>query len=221
MSRRPQQYDLICFDWDGTLFDSTAIITRSIQQAVVDVGGARPSDEAASYVIGMALMPALAYAAPDVPKEKYPELGDRYRRHYLALQDDISLFPGVLSMLAELRARHHWLAVATGKSRCGLDSVLATRELHGVFDGSRTADETAGKPDPRMLHELMREFGTEPERTLMIGDTTHDLLMARNAGCASVGVSYGAHAPETFDELSPRTVVHSVAELHRWLATHA
>ena len=218
---RPRQFDLICFDWDGTLFDSTAIIVRSIQQAVLDVGGARPTDQAAAYVIGMALMPALAHAAPDVPKEKYPLLGERYRHHYLATQHDISLFDGVLPMLADLKGRHHWLTVATGKSRRGLDDVLASRQLHGIFDGSRTADETAGKPDPRMLHELMREFGSEPERTLMIGDTTHDLQMALNAGCARVAVSYGAHQPAGFDALGPRLVAHSVAELHRWLAEQA
>ena len=218
---RPRQFDLICFDWDGTLFDSTAIIVRSIQQAVLDVGGAKPTDEAASYVIGMALMPALAHAAPDVPKDKYPLLGERYRHHYLATQHDISLFDGVLPMLADLKRRHHWLTVATGKSRRGLDDVLASRQLAGVFDGSRTADETAGKPDPRMLHELMREFGADPERTLMIGDTTHDLLMARNAGCASVGVSYGAHEPGDFGALGPRRVAHSVAELHQWLSDNA
>ncbi len=218
---RPRQFDLICFDWDGTLFDSTAIIVRSIQQAVLDVGGAKPTDEAASYVIGMALMPALAHAAPDVPKEKYPLLGERYRHHYLATQHDISLFDGVLPMLADLKSRHHWLTVATGKSRRGLDDVLASRQLHGIFDGSRTADETAGKPDPRMLHELMREFGADPERTLMIGDTAHDLQMARNAGVASVGVSYGAHEPHDFGALGPRYIAHSVADLDRWLAEHA
>ena len=218
---RPRQFDLICFDWDGTLFDSTAIIVRSIQQAVLDVGGAKPTDEAASYVIGMALMPALAHAAPDVPKEKYPLLGERYRHHYLATQHDIRLFEGVLPMLAGLKGRHHWLTVATGKSRRGLDDVLASRQLHGIFDGSRTADETAGKPDPRMLHELMREFGADPERTLMIGDTTHDLQMARNAGVASVGVSYGAHEPHDFGALGPRYIAHSVAGLDRWLAEHA
>lgn len=218
---RPREFDLICFDWDGTLFDSTGIITRCIQQAVVDVGGARPTDEAASYVIGMALMPALAHAAPDVPKDKYPLLGERYRHHYLAHQNDISLFDGVLPMLAELKARHHWLAVATGKSRMGLDNVLATRDLKGIFDASRTADETAGKPDPRMLNELMRQFGTEPERTLMVGDTTHDLQMARNAGCASLGVSYGAHPPSEFEALGPRAILHSAQALRQWLNAHA
>ena len=218
---RPRRFDLIAFDWDGTLFDSTQIIVRCIQQAVGDVGGTVPSDTAASYVIGMGLMEALAHAAPDVPRERYAELGAHYRRHYMARQDDLSLFPGVLPMLAGLRERHHWLAVATGKSRRGLDEVLRSEQLHGVFDGSRTADETAGKPDPRMLHELMREFGAEPARTLMIGDTTHDLQMALNAGCPSVAVSYGAHDTAGFEALKPQAVVHSVRELHDWLLEHA
>jgi phosphoglycolate phosphatase len=218
---RPRRFDLIAFDWDGTLFDSTQIIVRCIQRAVVDVGGAVPTEEAASYVIGMGLMEALAHAAPDVPRERYAELGAAYRRHYLQHQDDLSLFEGVLPMLSALRERHHWLAVATGKSRRGLDEALRSSQLAGVFDGSRTADETAGKPDPRMLHELMREFGTEPERTLMIGDTTHDLQMALNAGCASVAVSYGAHAYEGFAALRPEAIVHSVGDLHAWLVENA
>ncbi len=214
-------YDLIAFDWDGTLYDSTAMIARCIQLAVADVGGTVPTKAQASYVIGMGLMQALAHAAPDVPPELYPRLGERYRHHYMAHQNDLSLFEGVLPMLQALKARHHWLAVATGKSRRGLDEVLRTVELHGVFDGSRTADETAGKPSPVMLNELMREFGVDPQRTLMIGDTTHDLQMAVNAGCASVGVSYGAHEPDAFHALGPRFVAHSVAELHDWLGEHA
>lgn len=216
-----RRFDLIAFDWDGTLFDSTAIIARCIQAAVLDVGGQKPSDEAASYVIGMGLMQALAHAAPDVPKERYPLLGDRYRHHYFAIQHEISLFEGVLPMLAELKARGHLLVVATGKSRRGLDEALATSTLAGTFDASRTADQTAGKPDPLMLRELMAEFDVPPERTLMIGDTTHDLQMALNAGCASVGVSYGAHEPQAFVELKPLVVAHDVAQLRDWLRTQA
>jgi phosphoglycolate phosphatase len=221
MSDRPRQYDLIAFDWDGTLFDSTALITRSIQAAVRDVGGTVPTDQQASYVIGMALGQALAHAAPDVPPEKHPELGARYRYHYTARQHDLTLFDGVLDLLADLKTRHHWLTVATGKSRRGLDEALHTVQLKGVFDGSRTADETAGKPHPLMLQELMREFGVDPERTLMIGDTTHDLQMALNAGCASVGVSYGAHEPDAFHVLQPRHIAHSVQDLREWLLQHA
>ena len=221
MPQRPRQFDLIAFDWDGTLYDSTKIIVRCIQRAVADVGGSVPSDQAASYVIGLGLMQALAHAAPDVPESKYPELGARYRHHYLVHQDDLCLFEGVLALLDDLKARGHRLAVATGKSRRGLDEALHAVELRGKFDASRTADETAGKPDPLMLEELMREAGVAPERTLMIGDTTHDLQMALNAGCAGVGVSYGAHEPSAFDVLRPLHVAHSVRELHDWLLANA
>ena len=215
-----RQFDLIAFDWDGTLFDSTAIITRCIQRAVVDVGGRLPSDKDAAYVIGLGLMQALAHAAPDVPRDRYPELGARYKHHYAAHQNDISLFDGVLPLLADLKARNHMLTVATGKSRRGLDDALQASELVGLFDGSRTADETAGKPHPLMLHELMQEFGVPPDRVLMVGDTTHDLQMALNAGCASVAVSYGAHEPHAFTALNPRFVAHSVGELHAWFLTN-
>ena len=218
---RPLNFDLIAFDWDGTLFDSTQIIVRSIQLAVADVGGTVPSNEAASYVIGLGLMQALAHAAPDVPQARYPELGKRYRHHYAVHQNDITLFEGVVPLLLDLKERGHLLTVATGKSRRGLDEALQAVELKGCFDSSRTADETAGKPHPRMLHALMSEFGVKPERTLMIGDTTHDLQMALNAGCASVGVSYGAHEPSAFEPLKPRVVAHSVQELQRWLLDHA
>ncbi len=218
---RPRRFDLIAFDWDGTLFDSTAIIVRCIQAAVRDVGGTVPTDKEAAYVIGMGLMQALAHAAPDVPPEKYTELGNRYRFHYIQHQDDLSLFEGVLPLLNDLRGRGHLLAVATGKSRRGLDEALHTVQLKGVFDGSRTADQTAGKPHPLMLQELMAEFDVAPARLLMIGDTTHDLQMAVNAGCVSVGVSYGAHEPDAFHALQPLAVVHSVRELHDWLLNNA
>jgi len=221
LTDRPRQFDLIVFDWDGTLFDSTALITRCIQSACADVGVAVPNDKDASYVIGMGLVEALQHAAPGLPVERYPELGLRYRHHYMARQHEIVLFDGTLAMLQALKQRHHWLGVATGKSRRGLDEALNSVQLRGMFDGTRTADETASKPNPQMLLELMREFGVEPARTLMIGDTTHDLQLAANAGTARVGVSYGAHASEAFDEFAPLHVAHSVADLHDWLARHA
>ena len=218
---RPRRFDLIAFDWDGTLFDSTALITRCIQLAVQDVGGTVPSDKDASYVIGMGLMQALAHAAPDVPADKYPLLGARYKHHYSVHKNDITLFTGVLEMLDRLKARQHLLTVATGKSRGGLNEALRDVNLQGIFDGSRTADETAGKPHPLMLQELMMEFGVEADRVLMIGDTTHDLQMAVNAGCASVAVSYGAHEPDSFEALGPLAIAHSVAELDAWLQANA
>jgi phosphoglycolate phosphatase len=220
-----RRFDCITFDWDGTLFDSTAIIVRCIQEAVREVGGTVPTDTQASYVIGLGLMQALAHAAPDVPQNKYPVLGEAYRKHWALHVDDVNFFPGTMPMLQALQERGHKLAVATGKSRRGLDDVLQ-RELEGIrlshlFDASRTADQTAGKPNPLMLHELMQELDVKPEGMLMIGDTTHDLLLARNAGVASVGVSFGAHAHEAFAEYEPLFVAHNMRELHDWLLKNA
>jgi phosphoglycolate phosphatase len=217
----PRRFDLIVFDWDGTLFDSTALITRCIQAACVDLGLAKPSDSDAAYVIGLGLHDALQHVVPGLPKERYPELGARYRHHYFARSNELVLFDGVLPMLQALKTRHHWLAVATGKSRAGLNDALAHSQLAALFDATRTADETASKPHPQMLHELMQECGAEPERTLMIGDTTHDLMLAANAGTASVAVSYGAHDPAAFEPHGPLLVARSTRELHDWLWAHA
>jgi phosphoglycolate phosphatase len=212
-----RRFDLIVFDWDGTLFDSTALIATCIQQACRDLGVTVPSRADAAYVIGLGLNDALAHAAPGLPPERYPELARRYRHHYFADQHAVTLFDGVSELLAELKARQHWLAVATGKSRLGLNSALESSDLEQMFDATRTADETASKPHPRMLLELMSEFGVEADRTLMIGDTTHDLQLAANAGAASIGVAYGAHAPEALQALAPLAVVRSVPELRDWL----
>jgi len=216
-----RRFDLIVFDWDGTLFDSTRLIARCIQAACADLGAAVPSDRDASYVIGLGLADALRLAAPELAPDRYGELGERYRHHYLASLDDIVLFDGTLEMLGALKERNHALAVATGKNRRGLDDALRRAVLGGYFDATRTADETASKPDPLMLHELMRELGSAAERTLMIGDTSHDLQLAANAGCASVAVSFGAHSQEEFAPFQPLHVAHSTADLAAWLARHA
>jgi phosphoglycolate phosphatase len=218
---RARRFDLIAFDWDGTLYDSTALIVRCIQAASADLGVEVPDDERAAYVIGMGLQEALQHAVPGLAPERYPELGQRYRHHYLAKQHELSLFAGTLDMLHALKDRQFLLSVATGKSRKGLDDALSSTDLRGLFDASRTADETFSKPHPRMLHELMDELGVAPERTLMIGDTTHDLQMAVNAGVASVGVSFGAHDHAAFAPLQPLAVAHSTAELQQWLLAQA
>jgi phosphoglycolate phosphatase len=168
-------------------------------------------------VIGMGLIEALQHAAPDLPRDRYRELGERYRHHYFARQHEIVFFDGTLAMLQELKGRGHKLGVATGKSRRGLDEALNNSVLKGLFDATRTADETASKPDPRMLIELMNEFHVMPGRTVMIGDTTHDLQLALNAGTACIGVSYGAHDHATFESFGTRHVAHSTADLHDWL----
>ena len=218
MNRR---FDLIVFDWDGTLYDSTALIVRCIQSACRDLGVAVPSDLDAAYVIGLGLHDALRHVTPELPRERVDELGRRYRHHYLSKQHELVLFKGTLTMLHALRQRGHLLAVATGKNRVGLDQALGQSELQGLFDATRTADETVSKPHPLMLQQLMAQFGVAAERTLMIGDTTHDLLMASNAGAASVAVSYGAHDKTAFAEHGPLVVAHSTAELQAWLISHA
>jgi len=218
---RPRAYDLVVFDWDGTLYDSTGLIVQCIQAACADLSLPVPERSAASYVIGLGLHDALAHVAPTLPPERVPELGHRYRHHYFRKQHELTLFDGVIDLLQMLKTRNHWLAVATGKSRQGLNEALQHVSLQGLFDATRTADETASKPHPMMLHELMAELGVEPERTLMIGDTTHDLQLAQNAGTHSVAVSFGAHEPESFQRYPTRFVAHTVPELHQWLNAHA
>ena len=212
---RPVQ--LLAFDWDGTLFDSTALIVQAIQNAVADVGVAVPSKEQAAWVIGMGLQDAIAHIGRDIPKLKIPVVMTRYLYHYSKLQDQVSLFDGTLDMLRDLKNQGFYLAVATGKSRRGLNEALAQADLKQFFDATRTADETAGKPNPLMLHELMDELEVSPQATLMIGDTTHDLQLAQNARTHSVAVSYGAHALHEFEAFAPLATVHDMAELQRVL----
>lgn len=216
-----QQFDLIVFDWDGTLMDSTAHIAQCIQAACRDLGVPAPSDEAARYVIGLGLRDALAVTAPSVDPADYPRLAERYRFHYLVKDQRTELFGGVREMLEELRDTGYLLAVATGKGRVGLNRALDQAKLTSLFDATRCADETFSKPHPAMLQELSRELGQDLARTVMIGDTTHDLQMAASAGAAGVGVAYGAHSADARAALSPRFVAADVAALAGWLREHA
>ena len=214
------RYALIVFDWDGTLIDSPAAIVECIQQASRDLGLEAPDPERASHVIGLGLEDSLRQAVPQLPRERYGEFAASYRRHFLAREDSMALFPGVPRLLERLRARGHRLAVATGKSRRGLERALAASGLGIHFSRSRCADETVPKPDPAMLRELMAELDVQPERVLMIGDTSHDLLMARSAGVAALAVSYGAHPESKLRALEPLACLASVEELDKWLTLH-
>lgn len=214
------RFELLVFDWDGTLFDSTALIVRCIQRACEDIGCRVPDERSAAYVIGLGLQDALRHAVPDLAADRYPELGQRYRHHYFSGQHELTFFPGTDEMLSGLRARGHRLAVATGKGRRGLDAALTLARWHDRFDATRTAEETRSKPHPQMLLELMDELAVPPERTLMIGDTTHDLALAANAGTAALAVSFGAHDEDALRAQSPLGIVHSTAELRDWLQRH-
>lgn len=211
------RFDLIVFDWDGTLSDSTAHIANCLQLACRDLMLPIPSNDAARYVIGLGLRDALETVAPTLKQIDYPKLVERYRFHFLTGEPHLVLFNGVREMLESLRAEGYFLAVATGKNRVGLNRQLAQANLASLFDATRCADETFSKPNPSMLHELTRELGQENDRTVMIGDTTHDLQMAINAGTAGVGVTYGAHPPASLQALKPMFCADTVTELNDWL----
>jgi phosphoglycolate phosphatase len=217
----PQRFRLLVFDWDGTLADSTAIIAGAIQQACRDLGLPAPDDAAARFVIGLGLADALRHVAPTLLAEDYPRLSERYREHYLARDPEIPLFGGARELLDELDARGFLLAIATGKSRVGLARALTQQGLTHRFVASRCADEGFPKPHPDMLLALMDRCGVAPFETLMIGDTTHDLALARNAGASSLAVSYGAHKADGFAEWSPLATVASIEELRTWLRANA
>lgn len=216
-----KQFDFIVFDWDGTLMDSTATIVQCIQSAARDLGLPVPDQRQASHVIGLSLQSAMEAAIPDVDPSFYPQIIERYRYHYLTQDHGLTLFDGVREMLADLSAQGYFLAVATGKSRAGLNRALAVSGLAPLFDATRCADETFSKPHPAMLQELTNELGQEMNRTVMIGDTTHDLLLAKNAGAAGIAVHYGAHTPDDLSALHPLFAANSVHELHTWLNEHA
>ena len=216
-----KQFDLIVFDWDGTLMDSTSAIVSCIQAAARDLGLPVPRDAVAAHVIGLGLQEAMQAAMPNVDPVFYPRMAERYRYHYLARDHDMALFPGVKEMLQDLKQQAYFLAVATGKSRVGLNRSLNAFTLLSTFDATRCADETFSKPHPAMLQELTRELGQDMKRTVMIGDTSHDLLMANNAGAAGIAVQYGAHPVDQLAACAPLYSASSVAQLHQWLNDHA
>lgn len=215
------KYDLIVFDWDGTILDSAGAIVKAIQASCRDLDLPVPSDAQASHVIGLGLADAMRHAVPDLPAERVPEMVERYRFHYLSGDHELTLFKGISQLLNDLQAAGHILAVATGKSRLGLNRALEHSGLGPLFQSSRCADECHSKPHPQMLDELISEFGVTPAVTLMIGDTSHDLLMATNAGVDGLAVTYGAHPHDHLLEYKPLACLHTVQELDLWLKNNA
>jgi len=211
------RYDLVIFDWDGTLMDSTRLIARSLQSACRDVGAPVPSEREALFVIGLNLQDTFSHVAPALDEAGRARLSERYRHHFLASEHEAPLYGGVREMLADLHGRGHRLAVATGKARRGLDRALDATGLARWFEATRCADEGFAKPHPGMLLMLLDLTGVEPGRALMVGDTTHDLELAANAGVDAVAVSYGAHHEELLSTRPARARCASVTDLHRWL----
>jgi phosphoglycolate phosphatase len=210
-------YELVVFDWDGTMVDSTRAITDSMREAAKDLGLPVPSVERARHVIGMGLLEAIHYAVPGIERAALPKFVERYRAHYLQEDAFLKPFDGIPALLQELEDAGVMLAIATGKSRAGLDRALTRTGWGRHFMATRTGDEGAPKPDPWMLADLCSVLSTPPERVVMIGDTTHDLGMARAAGTAAVAVTYGAHPEAELRAMSPAACVHTVSELREWL----
>jgi len=215
-----RKFDLLVFDWDGTLLDSTGAIVSALKSACRDLGLFEPSTESARHVIGLGLADALRLAVPDLTEDRFPQMVERYRHHYLTCDHDLKLFDGISLLIAELKTTGHLLAVATGKSRLGLNRSLIHSDLVSCFSATRCADECFSKPHPQMLYELMDECAVSPERTLMIGDTTHDVQMAINAGASCLAVAYGAHPAAVLDASNPTARVNSVSEASEWLRSH-
>ena len=201
--------------------DSTAVIARSIQSASRDLALPVPTDEVARHVIGLGLDQALRYAVPDCEPHRHVDLVARYRHHFFSQENEMPLFEGAEALISELKDDGYFLAVATGKNRAGLDRALKSSNMAHYFHSTRTADQTVSKPDPTMLHEIMEELEVDAPRALMVGDTTHDLQMAINAGMAALAMTHGAHPPEQLLALQPLAMLDDFKDLRKWLKANA
>lgn len=214
-------YELIIFDWDGTLMDSTRLIASCLQNACRDLGLGVPEFADAKYVIGLGLGDTIQYVAPGLDAAKSKSLVERYRHHFLAREHEGVLYDGVREMLGELHARGKRMAVATGKARRGLERALDATGLRPWFEATRCADEGFPKPHPDMIHALLDCTGVEAARAVMIGDTVHDMDLAANAGVDAVAVSYGAHDEALLVTRNVKARFDNVAALHEWLIANA
>ena len=218
---KQKRFELLVFDWDGTLTDSSDLIIASMQLACVDLGLPVPDAQQVRHIIGLGFNEALAHLLPELPASDYPQLKDRYRYHFFSRDEPVPVFSGAIETIQKLHDAGFLLAVATGKSRRGLNRDFQETGLGLYFHASRCADECFSKPHPGMLFELIEELHVDAGKTLMIGDTTHDLQMAQSAGVASLAVSYGAHSKEKLLAMSPLACVNDTLELQQWLKTHA
>ena len=216
-----KQFDLIVWDWDGTLADSTGMITKALLKAAEEVGLPALTAQKASSIIGLGLRESIQTLYGDIPVEQAQALAKQYRVNYYAGESEIPLFEGAADTIIELNKRGYKLAVATGKGRLGLNLALERSGLTKYFHATRTVDECFSKPHPQMLDELMDILVALPGRTLMIGDTNYDLQMAGNAGVSSLGVTYGAQPAEQWQHLKPIQQFHNFDSLGKWLLEHA
>ncbi|MCL1048885.1 HAD-IA family hydrolase [Shewanella abyssi] len=203
-----KSYELVIFDWDGTLMDSVSKIVTCMQQMAGALSLVKPSENAIRDIIGLSMDEALKTLYPKLGQGQFEPMIASYKDHYLTLNTTPSpLFEGSETLLQELATQNYRMAVATGKGRNGLNRVLAETGLGHHFESSRCADESKSKPNPDMLYELLEELNVAPERALMVGDSVHDLNMANNAGIDAVGVSYGAHSYDKLIVAKPKAII--------------
>ncbi|MEJ2691529.1 MAG: HAD-IA family hydrolase [Candidatus Thiodiazotropha sp.] len=212
------KFELLIFDWDGTLMDSEARIVASVEAAVEDLGLTSPGRDAIRNIIGLGLREAVHTLFPDGGDHLHLDIAERYRSHFFAAEETPALlFEGAREVIETLHNAGYLLAVATGKGRSGLNHALETTGLGGFFHATRTADETFSKPHPEMLHEILDALGVSPRQALMIGDTEYDLQMAANAHMPSLGVDYGVHDRERLLKFHPLACLNKVTEIPPWL----
>ena len=215
-------YELLIFDWDGTLADSIGRIVDAMREAATLSNRPVRDDLAIKGIIGLGLPEAIRTLYPDISANDLIDFRQRYADTYMAMDVEPSkLFDGVQASLEHFRAQGYKMAVATGKARRGLDRVLKAHGWLEYFDITRAADETASKPDPLMLHEILDHCGVAPDKALMVGDSSFDLQMALNAGMDSVAVGYGAQALDSLKAFEPRLAIEHFSELRAWLGTRS
>lgn len=198
------RFDLIIFDWDGTLVDSIDWIVQCIQRAAAYYGCPVPEQQAAKDIIGLSIEKAIETLFPAVDAETRAKVAAHYGQSFFSKQiGPNDLFPGVYQMLKQFKQEGYRLAVATGKKSSGLAQVIDATGVGDLFCATRCADQTASKPNPLMIDEIVAELGISKQRTLMVGDSVHDLQMALNAQVASVGVTCGAHSESTLQQYQP------------------
>ena len=210
-----QNYKLVIFDWDGTLMDSVDRIISSMQSAAQTVGLAIPPDHDVKQIIGLSLTTALKTLFISITAEQVEEMLVQYKYEYLEGDSTPTpLFANATNLLTQLKQQNKLLAVATGKGREGLNRVLKVSETSVFFNTTRCAGEMPSKPDPTMLHSILDELSIAPHEAIMVGDTSHDLKMAQNAGVDSIGVTFGVHDRAVLNQYKPKVVVDSLEELH-------
>lgn len=213
----PNTLQLIIFDWDGTLIDSTTHIVRTINAAFTEHNLPIPSQEATKHIIGLSFYQAMTQLTPTLSDITRYQLIETYRQLYKNGLGEVVLFDQVKTGLSALKNQGILLAIATGKSRKGLDDNLTMTGIQDLFVTTRTVDECPSKPDPTMIHSILNELNITPNHAIMIGDTSYDLMMARHAGINSVGVNYGAHSVDMLRACLPIAIFDEFVSLYEWL----